>query len=511
MNNKPPNNTDSVSIPMLSTDSRTEDASTHPVLAVKQSNLEFSLVNPTNLIPTGGLVTRKEWIIPPRPKPGRKPATDTPPTKRKAQNRAAQRAFRERRAARVCELAEQLEEVREEQQKREADLIKNIKNLEDDVERFKTELNSWKLRCEALNKIADYEKRAKEEALSQLACLNNKAQMSSTSTVSLQTHSEEMVSQLQHQQQHGDQFYRKSVTTLTDPNPDTCTRRSELAFTNDASIIASSGCGNCTLGSSCECIEELIKETLKPELKTESKRSHSLEATNLSEKRTRQSEPSTPLETDFTTLFSKKMNDQSSESIEIIPATESCGFCDEGTYCLCAEAVANVAVSSSNDQYNNRLTPNPSENFPSLETITCESNQIFHESIMSQNIVNYAGPGTCRQCQADPRSGKFCRALSELQGLGTKGPSDCCGKNSGGDCCTSTKASGENPLRLTCAEAYKTLSSHRNYDMANDELSTWLGRLNAVPPVHPSRGPMEVEAASIMGVLKFFDRRFGKV
>jgi len=46
----------------------------------------------------------RAWNIPPRPRPGRKPAQDIPPTKRKQQNRDAQRAFRERRAAKVGEL-----------------------------------------------------------------------------------------------------------------------------------------------------------------------------------------------------------------------------------------------------------------------------------------------------------------------------------------------------------------------------------------------------------------------
>ena len=49
----------------------------------------------------------KKWNIPPRPKPGRKPSTNMPPSKRKAQNRDAQRAFRERRAAREDELKEE--------------------------------------------------------------------------------------------------------------------------------------------------------------------------------------------------------------------------------------------------------------------------------------------------------------------------------------------------------------------------------------------------------------------
>lgn len=46
----------------------------------------------------------KEWVLPARGKPGRKPSTAVPPTKRKAQNRESQRAFRERRQAYVTEL-----------------------------------------------------------------------------------------------------------------------------------------------------------------------------------------------------------------------------------------------------------------------------------------------------------------------------------------------------------------------------------------------------------------------
>lgn len=45
------------------------------------------------------ICTSKKWVLPPRPKPGRKPSQDTPAVKRKAQNRAAQKAYRERRAA----------------------------------------------------------------------------------------------------------------------------------------------------------------------------------------------------------------------------------------------------------------------------------------------------------------------------------------------------------------------------------------------------------------------------
>src|ERR1700744_1538812 len=83
---------------------------------------------------TPGSITSKEWVIPPRPKPGRKPATDTPPTKRKAQNRAAQRAFRERRAARVQELEEQMKDMEDHHDIRAANLTEQINDLSREVE-----------------------------------------------------------------------------------------------------------------------------------------------------------------------------------------------------------------------------------------------------------------------------------------------------------------------------------------------------------------------------------------
>ncbi|KFA72450.1 hypothetical protein S40288_08350 [Stachybotrys chartarum IBT 40288] len=102
-------------------------------------------------------MTSKEWVIPPRPKPGRKPATDTPPTKRKAQNRAAQRAFRERRAARVGELEEQLDEQRQEQDRVQSELKDKVRSLELDVQSFKS-------RCALLENMLERERQDRVHA-----------------------------------------------------------------------------------------------------------------------------------------------------------------------------------------------------------------------------------------------------------------------------------------------------------------------------------------------------------
>ncbi|UZJ50990.1 hypothetical protein CBS101457_000310 [Exobasidium rhododendri] len=51
-----------------------------------------------------------DWVLPARAKPGRKPSETEPPTKRKAQNRASQRAFRERKQSYVATLEEKIDE-----------------------------------------------------------------------------------------------------------------------------------------------------------------------------------------------------------------------------------------------------------------------------------------------------------------------------------------------------------------------------------------------------------------
>jgi hypothetical protein len=171
------------------------------------------------------------------------------------------------------------------------------------------------------------------------------------------------------------------------------------------------------------------------------------------------------------------------------------------------------------------------------------------------------GPGTCAQCIADPKSGLFCRSLAanfeKNNPGGGGGNGGCCGNGGPGGCCksapsqpsqqqtqpapptlpslTTTLRQPSDPntsnisfgLSLSCADAYKTLASHRHFDAAADDIGSWLPKLKALPVPRPSgpvggrhgggrgrgrdgRAPIEVEAASIMSVLKDFDVRFGR-
>jgi hypothetical protein len=79
------------------------------------------------------------------------------------------------------------------------------------------------------------------------------------------------------------------------------------------------------------------------------------------------------------------------------------------------------------------------------------------------------------------------------------------------------KPSTPSELTLSCADAFTTLSRHPNFSKASDEISSWLPKLHTLPNPRDlalaergSRAAMEVEAASVMGVLRYFDRRFAE-
>ncbi|TVY15862.1 AP-1-like transcription factor napA [Lachnellula arida] len=499
-----------------------------PTLAIKTVNVSnMTALSPASGLATPSMITRKEWIIPPRPKPGRKPATDTPPTKRKAQNRAAQRAFRERRAARVGELEEQLEETKEEQQKREGDMRNKIVRLEADLERFTGELQSWKVRCDTLDRIAEYERREKEAALAELSYLRNGSRNTGTDAVPLPPRRNRQ------NVQKGPEPQRYASPALdiesTPIGCGGCTSSSNCACVDEAMAIAASGCGKCSVDTHCECLEETLNPGTEASSSADLKRAHSPSAEEQAEKRRRQSAPSTPLEVDFTAQFSSKpvARQPIHEShIQVSrPPVESCGFCEEGTYCVCAEE---AAANASNEQnHENRLAPLLNEVTPPPSDTDVEGSMLklpsmqpnhMHRPVATQAQSNSCanGPGTCQQCQLDPKSASFCRSLAAMHGSTTPNstpPGGCCGGNTaGGGCCKSLPAAATShpPPSLSVADTYKTLSTHKGFEQASDELSTWLGRLHATPPRHEGREPIEVEAASVMGVLKLFDRRFGR-
>lgn len=548
---------------------------------------------PLQLIPRVS-VTSKEWVVPPRPKPGRKPATDTPPTKRKAQNRAAQRAFRERRAARVGELEEQLEEQRVEKERVERELNDRIRALELDLQSFRS-------KCSLLENLLERERQERIRVESEAENLRRRQEAAfadsharANSLPGIQHHQRLMGNGAGQFRQAHQQVQLTGVSPGSDSQPTARTAMQTFAISqiisppDHADPLSNSThitCGNCQPNGPCACVEEALKSVQSTicgecgldgscrctaaslnhvEPLSQPKRSSSPSNPVPSGKRLRPTACEPPLssnETDFTDAFKKRETggqapDKPSQlpsqvTVDLapritIPPKDTCGFCDEGTYCVCAEAalsnssMAETSVSSNSlpsifSQESQALSPPPEPDAapPPMEVTSTGAIKLRQRQKPAKKPSDSSsgcgprGPGTCAQCLADPQSGLFCRTLAAINGSNKSKSGGCCGgRGPGGGCCKSTltanaansRNDGNNnksrPIGISCADAYKTLASHRNFDQAFEEIGTWLPKLKVVKKqegderVAPGRPAVEIDAASIMTTLKFLDVRF---
>ncbi|KAL4958960.1 bZIP transcription factor HapX [Aspergillus stella-maris] len=429
---------------------------------------------------TPGSVTSKEWVIPPRPKPGRKPATDTPPTKRKAQNRAAQRAFRERRAARVNELEDQIKVIEDDHEIHVNTFKDQISDLSRELEQCRTEMSWWRDRCHALEKEVSVERAARETLVKEFK------NTSSTDAVPLPPRSS-----------------RSRVGTDRHATTSSHNLPEEVPL----------GCNRCST-SHCQCIEDAfampgleMNRAPEPKIKPEPEE----------------------MEIDFTTRFAAPHHHEDTVSPVSSPPVDPCGFCQDGTPCICAEMAAQEEQRRRSSAFeSNRLAPiqNISQFTPPPSDSDVRS-EVTLPPISQATAANPCanGPGTCSACVSDPRRTLFCKTLAASRSAsGT--PTGCCGgKGADGGCCQTrapapapprqTVERASTPLTLSCADAFTTLSRHPNFSRASDELASWLPKLHTLPnprdvsrTTPSSRAAMEVEAASVMGVLRYFDRRF---
>lgn len=531
--------------------------SSTPQLAIKPTSAGSQPVGP-GMGPLKTSITSKEWVIPPRPKPGRKPATDTPPTKRKAQNRAAQRAFRERRAARVGELEEELDEQREEHERAQQGLHHQIEGLTAEIE-------SLRGQNAALKDTLEKERAERAASVGELESLRRRfrdeaSSISSRNGSFMSQHGRVPSFSSQHRSSVGGMAshasgQRNSTSAFSIPQmispPDSSTSPGQLqmlpdivgcgncsstgacACADDVLTSAAVDCGKCSIGTRCECLEAALNSSTAG-AETELKRKSSFISTLAPEEK-RQKAETYPNEIDFTAIFSKKkVSIAAPVPAEPLPSAqpslqprEPCGFCTEGSYCVCAETAAPQTLPPISQQVD---TPPPLEDDvgPSPMEVT-STGAIKLPSLRSLNRGPFPptskssgcgsnGPGTCSQCLRDPKSGLFCRSLAATFARESANKSGgCCGGSAGSGCCKSTNSttqasSSSQGVSLSCADAYQTLSSHPGFARATDELETWLPKLRAVPkPANQiGRTALDVETASIMGVLKEFDVRFGR-
>ncbi|RPB03551.1 hypothetical protein L873DRAFT_1786963 [Choiromyces venosus 120613-1] len=471
------------------------------------------------------IVTHKEWVVPPRPKPGRKASTETPPThsahvmqKRKAQNRAAQRAFRERKAARVNELEDKLKELQADHENHDRISRDQIQQLTEDNMRLTKELSEYKLRMESLQKELDLIRQLKSE--DQASAANFVTQVASPAPSSGHdtpcggncTCTDELDQVL---------CTKKAVVTLNAPSVP-LRRRSggnkPQPSPESSRVSDPIGCGRCSKEGSCVCMAEIVA-TLSTKRPTSPSKN--------TPKRTRTGDyaehGSEALEIDFTNAYMAK----STPNPPITQMPDPCGFCSDGTPCVCAE-VANslIATDDSEENHSTKLPPlrdghssgSTSHTQQGLERPVALYPPMNTSAVKLSSRPSGCQPGGCAQCQNDPLSTLFCQSVATKMDGAEK--SGCCG---GGLCdgdiegsrssASNSKEKGktdegtsEKGTFIPCSAAYQTLSRHRAFEDA----TTDLGSLVRPLMVRSQDGSCpQIEVSSIREVLRKLDRGFG--
>lgn len=224
----------------------------------------------------------RQWTLQPRPKPGRKPALDTPPTKRKAQNREAQRAFRERRAQRVGELEDHIKQEQSVFQHKQAQWEQMERTLVGNI-------NGWRERAEFWEARA----RGMEGQLTQLQEMNGQLREEIARLQSMWT-------------AQANAPTLPSISSLTDMNPLIGVDTNELP----------ESCKSCGDGGKCACMDAVM-DGVSMEIKEEDDQ---------------------PMEIDFTTSRIGTIAEPIVLDSTIME--EGCGFCSKpgGASCPCREA-----------------------------------------------------------------------------------------------------------------------------------------------------------------------------
>ena len=322
------------------------------------------------------------------------------------------------------------------------------------------------------------------------------------------------------------------------------------------------GCGGCSSTSRCACLEAAIDipDTTSQDNGMGPKRPRSPRA-HTSDKRIKAEPVEEPWEMDFTHSFSKPQNLDTQPAVSPSSAVaDPCGFCQDGTPCICAEMAAaenqhtqerdqadHTNTNAASTRQISQFTPPPSDGDVSLP-----------DSSTTRPSVSCNGAGTCAQCQSDPNSTLFCKTLAATRALSESANTGCCGGAAAGQSCCQSRTlplphrrnlnnpnitTGQTPsssITLSCADAYTTLSRHPNYERAiSSDVGSWMPKLYASPSrcLHPpmttqqqqyshdpmttkakpkadqghvsGRPAMEIEVANVMSVLREFDRRFG--
>lgn len=214
---------------------------------------------PATLTRTESLTT-KDWLVPARPKPGRKPKAETAnDDRRKIQNRTSQKKFRDKRAEREAELQTELE-----QQKQTFRVESNRMRL----------LHHQELETLKARHLAEMQSRNEQlMALgAQLQQVQDQLQQERDQRQQVENENQQMQRQLQqHRNDSGvnvSKIENATPTAVSEPVFANVSDDMEMDFTttfNRPSTQHGDRCGFCTSTSHCAC-EQAAKDSAPPKI-----------------------------------------------------------------------------------------------------------------------------------------------------------------------------------------------------------------------------------------------------
>ncbi len=368
------------------------------------------------------------------------------------------------------ELEDEMKKMEDEDAREQGELRARIKQLDNNVREYENMLNTWQERYREVELVCGRERQLRQNAEQEAVML------------------------------------RRGMGNGTDAVPLPPRRSNRNDHIGEHAIEETNGgaeedevpltCGMCNIDTRCQCIEDAFNmggmandeqepSTFKRPLSPQS---------NTANKRPRQSSNYDPeTEIDFTAQFSSQRpptlttSASTSSSIAATAPPDPCGFCSDGTSCICAEI-------SNEGKHPNNFKPPPSPYLASTQPSV-------NRTATSDPCIN--GPGTCAQCMSDPASKTFCQSVAASRPSALKRTSQAISK--------SLQMNRATNSTLNCAVVFTMLSQHPSFDTARSDMSTWVPQLTAIPrsATAPERTAFDIEAASVMSVLRFFDRRFG--
>lgn len=339
--------------------------------------------------------------VPARPKPGRKAATDEPDNKRKAQNRAAQRAFRERKTnvqkgleyennvlkATNDTLLAELNSLRAQAEHDRARVAALEQEVAESAARENESRAKWENNLTSMAAFQQQRQEAEnraEEALATARRCQDEVQRMTMELNTYRTRLSQLPAQL-----NASASIKTNNFGPPQASPQVASTVSQIPQKRQ---LVPDGCGNCEENGACPCVDSYIDDAdpsisrdgiprLNRNMSTASMSINNLlspPALNTSRNNSQSDVPeltsdqSSPeeLEIDFTNHFAKI------HSNTHIQTSDRCGFCYDPSNCICADTEATL------------------------------------QSMKPMDLPMKIKPGTCAQCQQNPEQKAYCESLA---------------------------------------------------------------------------------------------------